>query len=133
MPFGVVECDDVRITQLREKPSLTLFINAGIYLLEPTACDLIPDGEYFDMTDLIKRLLEEGRTVVSFPIIEYWLDIGARRLPAGSGRPGESLLGLTTSGLDEASEVALLVQAVAPHHRAHHALLEVRRDLRQQP
>jgi dTDP-glucose pyrophosphorylase/CBS domain-containing protein len=76
VPFGVVECDDARITKLREKPSLTLFINAGIYLLEPTACDYIPDGEHFDMTDLIGRLLDEGRTVVSYPIIEYWLDVG---------------------------------------------------------
>lgn len=76
VPFGVVECDDVRITQLREKPSLTLFINAGIYLLEPTAIVYIPDGEHFDMTDLIQRLLDEGRTVVSYPIIEYWLDVG---------------------------------------------------------
>lgn len=76
VPFGVVECDDVRITSLQEKPSLTFFINAGIYLLEPAACDFIPDGEYFDMTDLIKTLLQEGRTVVSFPIIEYWLDVG---------------------------------------------------------
>ena len=76
VPFGVVECDDVRITQLREKPSLTLFINAGIYLLEPAVCDSIPGGQHFDMTDLIKRLLDEGRMVVSFPIIEYWLDIG---------------------------------------------------------
>lgn len=76
VPFGVVECDDVRITQLREKPHLTLFINAGIYLLEPTACDYIPEGERFDMTDLIKRMLDEGRMVVSFPIIEYWQDVG---------------------------------------------------------
>ena len=76
VPFGVVECDDVRITELREKPSYTLFINAGVYLLEPTARDYIPDDTYFDMTDLIKRLLDAGRTVVSFPIIEYWLDIG---------------------------------------------------------
>lgn len=76
VPFGVVECDDARITALREKPSLTLFINGGIYLLEPAAYDSIPDGERFDMTDLIKLLLDEGRTVVSFPIIEYWLDIG---------------------------------------------------------
>ena len=29
-----------------------------------------------DMTDLIQRLLDNGRKVVSFPIIEYWLDIG---------------------------------------------------------
>jgi NDP-sugar pyrophosphorylase family protein len=28
------------------------------------------------MTDLIKSLLESGRKVVSFPIMEYWLDIG---------------------------------------------------------
>jgi dTDP-glucose pyrophosphorylase/CBS domain-containing protein len=76
VPFGVVECDDVRITGLQEKPSLAFFINAGIYLLEPTACDAIPDGEYFDMTDLIKKLIDEDRSVVSFPIIEYWLDVG---------------------------------------------------------
>ena len=76
VPFGVVECDDVHITRLREKPSLSLFINAGIYLLEPSALDFIPAGEHFDMTDLIERLLDQGRAVVSFPIIEYWLDIG---------------------------------------------------------
>ncbi len=76
VPFGVVECDDVRVTELREKPSLTLFINAGIYLLEPAAYDYIPDGVRFDMTDLIKHLLDEGRMVVSFPIIEYWQDVG---------------------------------------------------------
>ena len=76
VPFGVVECDDVRITEFREKPSLTLFISAGIYLLEPSVCDLIPDRQFFDMTDLIKKALDEDWTVVSFPIIEYWLDIG---------------------------------------------------------
>jgi dTDP-glucose pyrophosphorylase/CBS domain-containing protein len=76
VPFGVVECEDVKITKLKEKPTLTFFINAGIYLLEPSACDYIPEGERFDMTDLIQKLLEEGRLVVSFPIIEYWLDVG---------------------------------------------------------
>jgi len=76
VPFGVVDCDGLRITQLREKPSLSVFINAGIYLLEPSACDYIPDGTRFDMTDLIKKMIDEGRSVVSFPIIEYWQDVG---------------------------------------------------------
>ena len=76
VPFGVVECDDERVTHLREKPLLTLLINAGIYLLEPSACNAIPDGVRFDMTDLIQRLLDEERVVVSFPIIEYWQDVG---------------------------------------------------------
>jgi dTDP-glucose pyrophosphorylase/CBS-domain-containing membrane protein len=76
VPFGVVECDDVRITRLREKPSLVFFINAGIYLLEPAARDRIPKDVRFDMTDLIKALLDDGRTVVGFPIVEYWRDVG---------------------------------------------------------
>ncbi len=76
VPFGVVECQDVRIKRLQEKPSLSFFINAGVYLLEPSVYDHIPGGRAFDMTDLIQKLLEAERPVVSFPIIEYWLDIG---------------------------------------------------------
>jgi dTDP-glucose pyrophosphorylase/CBS domain-containing protein len=76
VPFGVVECEEAQVTRLQEKPSLSFFINAGTYLLEPGACDFIPEGERFDMTDLIQKLLEAGRPVVSFPITEYWLDMG---------------------------------------------------------
>ncbi len=76
VPFGVVQCDDVRITGLQEKPSMSFFVNAGVYLLEPSAYDSIPDGKTFDMTDLIQLLLAEGRTVVGFPIMEYWIDVG---------------------------------------------------------
>lgn len=76
VPFGVVECDDVRIARVTEKPSVTFFINAGIYLLEPAACEHIPGSGRFDMTDLIEALVEAGRTVVAFPIREYWLDVG---------------------------------------------------------
>lgn len=76
VPFGVVECDDIRITQLQEKPTLNFFVNAGIYLLQPSAYDYIPEGQHFDMTDLIQKLLEADRPVISFPIMEYWLDVG---------------------------------------------------------
>jgi CBS domain-containing protein/dTDP-glucose pyrophosphorylase len=76
IPFGVVECDDVRITRVTEKPRLALFVNAGIYLLDPVAYDHIPGGVHYHMTDLINRLLEEGQTVVSFPIVEHWQDVG---------------------------------------------------------
>ena len=76
MPYGVVECDGSRVVGLSEKPVLNCFVNAGIYLLEPAVYGLIPNGQRFDMTDLIQRLLQEGREVVSFPVREYWLDIG---------------------------------------------------------
>ncbi len=76
VPFGVVEADGVRVTELTEKPRIRLLVNAGIYLLEPGAWDAIPAGRRFDMTDLIRLLLDEGQIVVGFPIIEYWQDVG---------------------------------------------------------
>ena len=79
VPFGVVECDEVHVTKIQEKPSLNFFINAGIYLLEPSAYDFIPEGVRFDMTELIQALLEAGKPIVSFPIMEYWLDIGQQQ------------------------------------------------------
>ncbi|MCB2103000.1 MAG: nucleotidyltransferase family protein [Rhodobacterales bacterium] len=76
VPFGVVEADGARVTALTEKPVLSHFVNAGIYLLEPDVLDALPPGDKLDMTDLIQRLLDAGRMVASFPIHEYWVDIG---------------------------------------------------------
>lgn len=76
VPYGVVESDGIRVTGLREKPQYRFFVNAGIYLAEPAVWDYIEPDRRQDMTDLIDRLLVAGRPVISFPIREYWMDIG---------------------------------------------------------
>jgi NDP-sugar pyrophosphorylase family protein len=76
VPYGVINSDGPYVREVIEKPMQKFFINAGIYLVEPLAHRLIPKGQRFDMTDLIQRLLEQQRVVVSFPIWEYWRDIG---------------------------------------------------------
>ena len=76
--YGVVETDGIKITGLAEKPTLDFFISAGIYVLEPSCFDHLPASGRFDMTDLIGNLIESNRNVISFPIREYWLDIGQR-------------------------------------------------------
>lgn len=76
VPYGVVECKGSYVREFREKPMFQFLVNAGIYLLEPSAYHYIPRGQRFDMTDLIQQLLRNNRSVVSFPIVEYWLDIG---------------------------------------------------------
>jgi dTDP-glucose pyrophosphorylase len=76
IPYGVVECAGHMIREIKEKPSMAFFVCAGIYLVEPSALKLIPKGRRSDMTDLIGRLVGRKRRVVSFPIREYWLDIG---------------------------------------------------------
>jgi dTDP-glucose pyrophosphorylase/CBS domain-containing protein len=79
IPYGVIETEDERITQVLEKPIVNHFINAGIYLLNPAVFKLIPENDSYDMPELINRLINDGRTVISFPVREYWLDIGQHK------------------------------------------------------
>jgi NDP-sugar pyrophosphorylase family protein len=76
VPYGVVDTDGAEILGIREKPTQKMFVNAGIYILEPDVPRYVPSGRRFDMTDLIAALLTDHRKVVPFPISEYWLDIG---------------------------------------------------------
>ena len=76
VPYGVVETDGVVIIGMTEKPVLRHFINAGIYLLNPEVRRYIPGDQAYDMSDLIGQLVSDGRRVVSFPVQEYWRDIG---------------------------------------------------------
>ena len=74
--YGIVELDGSRISAITEKPLVRGFVNAGIYLIDPEVRSFVGRGEQLDMPQLIDRLLEGGRTVVGFPLREYWLDIG---------------------------------------------------------
>lgn len=77
VPYGVVELDGLVVTGLTEKPLLEFFVNAGIYAVSPEAVALMPEKiREFNMTDLIEAALRAGARVGSFPIREYWLDIG---------------------------------------------------------
>lgn len=76
VPYGVVECAGEQVSAIREKPVHRFFVNAGIYVIEPAVRALLPDIERLDMPDLITHLLQLGRRVVSFPVMEYWLDVG---------------------------------------------------------
>jgi len=76
VPYGVVESDGVMVVRITEKPVLRYFVNAGIYLLNPDVRTFVPAGRRCDMTDVIAALIAAGRRVVSFPVHEYWRDIG---------------------------------------------------------
>ena len=78
VPYGVMESDGPYLHGLNEKPSYNFLVNAGIYLLEPNILQHIPTGQRFDMTDLMDTLLDHQLSVATFPMIEYWLDIGQR-------------------------------------------------------
>jgi NDP-sugar pyrophosphorylase family protein len=76
VPYGVVRMDDVTVQAIEEKPILSHYVNAGIYLLDPGLLKLVPSDQFFDMPQLVEKALARQHRVSAFPIHEYWLDIG---------------------------------------------------------
>jgi len=76
VPFGVVNLDGHDIQSIVEKPIHNFFVSAGIYMLDPQCIDLIPEDEFYDMPTLFDALITQAKNVISFPLSEYWLDIG---------------------------------------------------------
>ena len=77
VPYAVLEISEENfVLGLSEKPQFKYHSNAGIYILKKELLDLIPEGEFFDITDLIGKLIEMKKKIFAFPILGYWLDIG---------------------------------------------------------
>lgn len=76
IPYGVIETEKDRIIALKEKPTYTYFSNAGIYIFKRELVELIPEGTFFNATDLLDLLLKQNKKVLHYPIKSYWLDIG---------------------------------------------------------
>ena len=79
VPFGVVAMEEQRLVSIDEKPVHRFFVNAGVYLLDPSCLDLVEPGELMNMTTLFEQLVARGDEAAVFPVREYWLDIG--RMP----------------------------------------------------
>lgn len=76
VPYGVVNIDGGQINSIDEKPIHKFFVSAGIYMLSPEALGFIPDNTFHDMPTLFEQMIDKKNNVLSFPIREYWLDIG---------------------------------------------------------
>lgn len=76
VPYGVVNIKDSKILSIEEKPTHKFFVSAGIYMLSPDVLKYIPEDEFYDMPTLFEKLISEKQNAISFPLREYWLDIG---------------------------------------------------------
>jgi len=76
VPYGVVNIEDGQIKSIEEKPTHSFFVSAGIYMLDASVIKMIPNDEFYDMPTLFDEMIKQKEKTVSFPIREYWLDIG---------------------------------------------------------
>lgn len=76
VPYGVVQTKGATISEIKEKPTQKFYVNAGIYVLNPKVLKLIPADTHVDMPHLFQTLIDSDNKACSFPIKDYWMDIG---------------------------------------------------------
>jgi mannose-1-phosphate guanylyltransferase/phosphomannomutase len=94
LDFGIVIAEgDGRISRFLEKPAwgqvFSDTVNTGIYLLEPSVLEEMPDpeeGEYDFSKELFPSLLDQGRPLYGFVTDAYWEDIGTLEQYASAQR-----------------------------------------------
>jgi dTDP-glucose pyrophosphorylase len=77
VPFAVFETNDHQVVNFKEKPSYVYHSNAGIYILNRELINKIPKNQFYDITDLMEKLVNDGGKLIHNPIVGFWIDIGS--------------------------------------------------------
>jgi len=77
IPYGtIISGENGLLDSIVEKPDLTFKINTGLYILEPSLLNDIPD-DFFHITHLMEKLHNQNRRVGVYPISQNdWIDMG---------------------------------------------------------
>src|SRR5439155_27171871 len=80
LDYGVLHVDNAssQLTGYEEKPEISTAVSMGIYALEPSVLDFLPEAGPFDIPDLVRVLLAEGVPVGTFRHEGLWFDIGRK-------------------------------------------------------
>lgn len=76
VPYGVFDLEGRNIKGVTEKPTISYYANAGIYLIKRGLLNLIPENEFYNATDFMDKLISSAYRVIRYPISGYWIDIG---------------------------------------------------------
>ncbi len=76
IPYGVINTTGLELDKIIEKPTYNFLVSAGIYIIKPFILKYIKESNFCDMPDLISIAKQKGFKVFTFPIHEYWLDVG---------------------------------------------------------
>ena len=76
IPYGVITTSGLELENIIEKPTYNFLVSAGIYIIKTSILKYIEKNKFCDMPDLVSVVKEKNLKVVTFPIHEYWIDVG---------------------------------------------------------
>ena len=76
VPYGVVKTDGHKLIGMEEKPIYRQFVNAGLYVLDPSILEYLEVDKPTDMPTLLSEAHSKNCQILVCPIHEYWRDIG---------------------------------------------------------
>jgi NDP-sugar pyrophosphorylase family protein len=75
--YGMLHLDAAsRVQRYEEKPEIASPVSMGVYVMEPSVLEHIPEKGHFDFPDLIRALLAAGEPVGAYMHDGLWFDIG---------------------------------------------------------
>ena len=78
IPYGTCKINEKGyLSYINEKPKYDFLINTGLYILNSEIVDLIPENEFFHITNLIDVAIKKGKKIGVYPVDDdAWIDIG---------------------------------------------------------
>ena len=76
--FGVLEINNNKIINIKEKPIVYYDFCCGIYVINQKIISQLTKNKKIDMPELIKKSLKKKLKITPYMLHEYWKDIGTK-------------------------------------------------------
>ena len=76
LPYGVIEEKNGLIKNITEKPTITNFINAGMYILSPKFFDFLEYNKKIDMPDVFRKAIIQKKKTHLYSFYNSWFEVG---------------------------------------------------------
>tara|TARA_Y100001960_G_C14771081_1_gene880082 strand:- start:2995 stop:4068 length:1074 start_codon:yes stop_codon:yes gene_type:complete len=76
VPYGVCKIKNKQLVKIEEKIEISNYINAGIYIFNSSKLKKMKINNKIDMDDLLHKLISKKNKISTFPINEFWIDLG---------------------------------------------------------
>ncbi|RME84269.1 MAG: hypothetical protein D6785_05755, partial [Planctomycetota bacterium] len=79
LDFGYLILNGSQLQDYREKPTLSVSVSTGIYVMEPEVLNYLPPKRCFHIPELVNQLISLNKPVFAYEDQYSWWDIGDRK------------------------------------------------------